>query len=30
MKITLKKITVKELAEGYIDNAEAGVVGFGS
>lgn len=29
MKITLKEITVKELADGYKDNAEAGVVGFG-
>lgn len=29
MKIQLKKITVKELAEGYEDNAEGGVVGYG-
>lgn len=29
MKIELKEITVRELAEGYKDNAEAGVVGFG-
>ena len=29
MKIELKKITVGELAEGYEDKAEAGVVGFG-
>jgi hypothetical protein len=26
MKIELKEITVKELTEGYIDNAEAGVI----
>ncbi len=29
MKIELKEITVKELTEGYQDNNEAGVVGFG-
>lgn len=29
MKIELKEITVKDLASGYEDNAEAGVVGFG-
>jgi hypothetical protein len=29
MKIELKEITVRELAEGYEDNAEDGVVGFG-
>ena len=29
MKIELKKITVNELAKGYQDNAEDGVVGFG-
>ncbi len=29
MKIELKEITVKELAEGYKDNAEDGVAGFG-
>jgi hypothetical protein len=29
MKIELHEITVKELAEGYRDNAEGGVVGFG-
>lgn len=29
MKIELKEITVRELAEGYKDNAEAGVAGFG-
>lgn len=29
MKIELKEITVRELAEGYEDNAEEGVVGFG-
>lgn len=29
MDIQLKKITVKELSEGYKDNQEAGVVGFG-
>ena len=28
MKIELKEITVRELAEGYDDNAEAGVVGY--
>ncbi len=29
MKIELKEITVRELAEGYEDNADEGVVGFG-
>lgn len=29
MKITPKEITVRELANGYADNAEAGVVAFG-
>lgn len=29
MKIELKEITVKELAEGYEDNDEEGVVGYG-
>lgn len=29
MKIELKEITVRELAEGYKDNAENGVVGYG-
>lgn len=29
MKIEPKEITVRELADGYIDNAEGGVVGFG-
>ncbi len=29
MKIELKEITVRELAKGYKDNAEDGVVGFG-
>ena len=29
MKIELKEITVKELTEGYKDNAEGGVVGYG-
>jgi len=29
MKIELKKITVAELSNGYQDNAEAGVIGFG-
>ncbi len=29
MKILLKKITVKELADGYKDNAEEGVVAYG-
>ena len=28
MKIELKKITVRELADGYKDNAEAGVIGY--
>lgn len=29
MKIELREITVKELSDGYADNAEAGVVGYG-
>lgn len=29
MKITLHEITVKELADGYTDSAEGGVVGYG-
>lgn len=29
MKIELKEITIKELTEGFKDNAEAGVVGYG-
>ena len=29
MKIELKEITVRQLADGYEDNAEDGVVGFG-
>lgn len=29
MKIELEEITVRELANGYVDNAEAGVVGYG-
>lgn len=29
MRIELKEITVRDLAEGYKDNAEAGVVGYG-
>jgi hypothetical protein len=29
MEIELKEITVRELADGYKDNAEAGVVGYG-
>ncbi len=29
MKIELKEITVRELAEGYKDNAEDGVIGYG-
>ncbi|MBN8569773.1 MAG: DUF262 domain-containing protein [Ignavibacteria bacterium] len=28
MKIELKEITIRQLAEGYIDNAEEGVVGY--
>lgn len=28
MEITLKKITVRELADGYIDNEEGGVIGY--
>ena len=29
MKIELREITVREVAEGYVDNAEEGVVGYG-
>ena len=29
MKIELREITVKQLSDGYADNAEAGVVGYG-
>ena len=29
MEIELKKITVRELSEGYVDNAEDGVLGYG-
>ena len=29
MKIELHEITVREIAEGYIDNAENGVTGYG-
>lgn len=29
MKIELKEITIRELAEGYVDNAEEGVIGYG-
>jgi hypothetical protein len=29
MKIELKEITVRELSNGYVDNAEGGVVGYG-
>ena len=29
MKIVLKELTVKELADGYIDHAESGVLGYG-
>lgn len=29
MKITLHTIKVRELVDGYVDNDEAGVVGFG-
>ncbi len=29
MKIELKEITVKELTDGFVDNAEKGVVGYG-
>ena len=29
MKIELHKITVRELVEGYVDDAESGVRGFG-
>ena len=29
MNIELKEITVRELAEGYKDNAQEGVIGFG-
>jgi hypothetical protein len=28
MKIELKEITIRELTEGYVDNAESGVVGY--
>ena len=28
MKIILKEITIKELAEGYQDNNEGGVIGY--
>ncbi|MDD4061684.1 MAG: DUF262 domain-containing protein, partial [Kiritimatiellae bacterium] len=29
MKIDLHEITVRDVAEGYVDNAEEGVVGYG-
>ena len=29
MKITLKTIKVRDLVEGYVDNDEAGVTGYG-
>lgn len=29
MKIELREITVRELTDGFQDNAEAGVVGYG-
>ncbi|MEG1623044.1 MAG: DUF262 domain-containing protein [Alistipes sp.] len=29
MKIELKEITIRELTQGYMDNAESGVVGYG-
>jgi hypothetical protein len=29
MKIELKEITISELAKGYQDNSEAGVIGYG-
>ena len=29
MKIDLKELTVRELTEGYEDNDEAGVIGYG-
>jgi hypothetical protein len=29
MKINLKEVTVRQVAEGYVDNAEEGVVGYG-
>ena len=29
MKIELKKLTVRELSKGYVDNAEQGVIGYG-
>ena len=29
MKIELKKITVRDLSKGYVDNAEGGVLGYG-
>lgn len=28
MKIELKKLTVRELSNGYVDNAEKGVLGY--
>ena len=30
MKIQLREITIRQLSEGYADNAEAGVVGYGA
>ncbi len=29
MKIDLKEVTIRDVAEGYVDNAEEGVVGYG-
>lgn len=29
MEITLKKVTIREVAEGYVDNDEEGVLGYG-
>jgi len=29
MRIRLREITIREITEGYIDNAEEGVVGYG-
>lgn len=29
MKIDLKEITIRELADGYVDNSEEGVIGYG-
>ena len=29
MKIELKKITIREVVEGYVDSAENGVLGYG-